>query len=79
MAHRLCCSAASGTFPDQEMSPALAGRFFTTEPPRKPLRVVFFSFFLFVNGKLGSLHLRHTGYGLLKLYAVLSDSVFPVV
>jgi len=38
--YRLICSAAHGIFLDQGLnpvSPALAGRFFTTEPPGKPL------------------------------------------
>ena len=35
----LSCSAACGIFPNQglKLSLALAGRFFTTEPPRRPL------------------------------------------
>ena len=36
--HRLKCSLACGIFQGQEsnpLSPALAGRFFTTEPPGK--------------------------------------------
>ena len=35
----LSCSAACGIFPNQglNLSLALAGRFFTTEPPRRPL------------------------------------------
>ena len=41
MVHRLSCSVACGIVPDQgsfdPMSPALAGRFFTTDPSRKPL------------------------------------------
>ena len=38
VAHRLICSAACGIFPDQgsNLCPALAGGFFTTEPPGKP-------------------------------------------
>ena len=31
--HGLSCSATCGIFPDQGSSPALAGGFFTTEPP----------------------------------------------
>ena len=34
--HGLSCSVACGIFPDQGWSCALAGRFFTTEPPGKP-------------------------------------------
>ena len=35
--HRLSCPMVHGIFPDQEpVYPALAGRFFTTEPPGKP-------------------------------------------
>ena len=37
--HGLSCSAAYGTFRDQgsnPVSPALAGGFFTTQPPGKP-------------------------------------------
>ena len=41
----LSCSAACGIFLSQGsnwlVSPALAGRFFTTEPPRKPMAVGF--------------------------------------
>ena len=59
------------------MSSALAGRYFTTEPSGKPYRG--FLNFLFVNGKLATFYLRHTVYGLLELYAILSDSVFLVV
>ena len=35
----LSCSAARGIFPNQglKLSLALAGRFFSTEPPRRPL------------------------------------------
>ena len=39
VAHGLSCSAAYGIFPDQgsnPVSPALAGGFFTTQPPGKP-------------------------------------------
>ena len=39
VAHGLCCSTACGIFLDQGMeplSPALAGGFFTTEPPGQP-------------------------------------------
>ena len=39
VADRLSCSAASGIFPDKRIEPefpALAGGFFTTEPPGKP-------------------------------------------
>ena len=38
MAHGPSCSEACSIFPDQgsNVSPALAGRFFTTEPPGKP-------------------------------------------
>ena len=42
--YRLSCSAARGIFLDQglnPMSPALAGRFFTTEPLAKPLDFYF--------------------------------------
>ena len=38
--------ASPGVLPDPEIkhaSPALEGRFFTTEPPRKPLELVKFS------------------------------------
>ena len=44
MAHGLSCSAACGIFPDQGLnqSPALAGGFFTTEPPGKPLNITFY-------------------------------------
>ena len=36
--HRLSCSTARGIFPDRglNLSPALAGGFFTTKPPGKP-------------------------------------------
>ena len=40
MAHRLNCFEACGIFPGPGInptSPALAGRFFTNEPPEKPL------------------------------------------
>ena len=33
LAHGLSCSEAHGIFPDQGLNPALAGGFFTTEPP----------------------------------------------
>ena len=38
LGHRLSCCTARGIFPDQGLnpSPALAGGFFTTEPPGKP-------------------------------------------
>ena len=36
MVHGLCCSVVCGMFPDQGSTPALAGRFFTTESPGKP-------------------------------------------
>ena len=39
VAHGLNCSVACGTFPESgigPVSPVLAGRFFTTEPPGKP-------------------------------------------
>ena len=39
--HRLSCSAASRRLPGlgiEPVSPALAGRFFTTEPPGKPCK-----------------------------------------
>ena len=40
--HRLSCSVACETFPDQGLSPRLllvsTGRFSTTEPPRKPAK-----------------------------------------
>ena len=39
--HRLSCSKACGICPDRGLkqeSPALAGRFFTTEPPERPRR-----------------------------------------
>ena len=38
VAHGVSYFAASGTFPDwgSNLSPALAARFFTTEPPRMP-------------------------------------------
>ena len=42
--HRPSCSVVRGIFLDQGLnlcSPALAGRFFTTEPPVKPLHNVF--------------------------------------
>ena len=41
VAHGLSCSAVCGIFPDQgwNLSPTLAGRFFTTELPRKPLHM----------------------------------------
>ena len=44
VAHGLSCFAAWQIFLDQEskLSPALAGRFFTTEPPGKPLVNSFF-------------------------------------
>ena len=40
--HGLSCSMACGIFPDQglNVSPALAGRFFTPEPPGKPLTCI---------------------------------------
>ena len=44
VAFGLCCSTACGIFPDQgsnPVSPALAGGFFTTEPPGKPPNLVF--------------------------------------
>ena len=40
VAHGLSCSEACGIFPGpgiEPVTPALAGRFFTTEPPGKPL------------------------------------------
>ena len=39
--HRLSCSTACGIFPDQgsNLASALAGRFFTTEPPEKTLNL----------------------------------------
>ena len=43
-AHRLSCPKACGIFPDQgsnPVSPALAGRFFTAEPPGKPPEMQF--------------------------------------
>ena len=42
VAHVLSYSKACGIFPDQgsNPSPALAGGFFTTEPPGKPLLVL---------------------------------------
>ena len=48
MAHGLSCSAACGIFPDQGLnqSPALAGGFFTTEPPGKPLNILFMILFI---------------------------------
>ena len=36
LAHGLSCFAACVIFSDQGSSPALAGKFFTTEPPGKP-------------------------------------------
>ena len=38
VAHRLCCSVACGTFPDQgsNLCPAFAGGLSASEPPRKP-------------------------------------------
>ena len=41
--HGLSCSAVGGILPDQESNlfPALAGQFFTTEPPGKPLQFHF--------------------------------------
>ena len=36
MMHGLSCSKACGVFLDQGLSPALVGRFFTTEPSGKP-------------------------------------------
>ena len=43
VARRFSCSAARGIFPNQTelMSPAAAGRFFTTETPGKPTLTVF--------------------------------------
>ena len=44
VAYRLCCSTAMWDPPGsriEAMSPALAGRFFTTEPPGKPFYLVF--------------------------------------
>ena len=44
--HGLSCSVACGIFPDEEsnLSLALAGRFFTTETPEKPLSLYIFIF-----------------------------------
>ena len=44
--HGLSCFVACGIFPDHELnlSLALAGRFFTTEPPGKPLSLYIFIF-----------------------------------
>ena len=44
MVHRISCSAAMWDLPGsgiEPVSPALAGRFFTTEPPEKPL-IIFY-------------------------------------
>ena len=44
VAHGLRCSEACGIFPEpgiEPVSPALAGGFFTTGPPGKPLQLVF--------------------------------------
>ena len=41
MAHGLSCSATAPRPRNKSVSPALTGRFFTTEPPRKP-RALFF-------------------------------------
>ena len=50
VAHKLSCSMACGIFPDQgSNAPALAGRFFTTEPPGKPMANVNMSQFLKVH------------------------------
>ena len=43
VAHGLSCCVAWGIFPEsgtEPMSPVLAGRFFTTEPPGKPVGVL---------------------------------------
>ena len=52
----LGCSAARGIFPDETESPALAGGFFTTEPPGKPLLLIYLpSLFLdYLFGCVGS-------------------------
>ena len=43
VAHRLSCPAACGIFLDQgsNQSPALQGRFLTTEPPGKPWKILY--------------------------------------
>ena len=43
MAHRLSFFKGCGIFPDQglNLSPALAGRFFTTESQGKPVNIIF--------------------------------------
>ena len=45
--HRLSCSTARGIFPDQgsNLASALAGGFFTTEPPEKTLNLFFEVFY----------------------------------
>ena len=55
VAFGLCCSTVCGIFPDQgsnPVSPALAGGFFTTEPPGKPP-------IMFLNGPCQSLRDSH--------------------
>ena len=55
VANWLSCSAASGIFLDKRIEPefpALAGGFFTTEPPGKPL-CIFFGKILFSEGPCG--------------------------
>ena len=42
-ARGLSCFETCGIFPDQGLNPALAGRFFTTEPPGKSLAVTIFN------------------------------------
>ena len=52
MAHRLCCSAGMWDLPGpglEPVSPALAGRFLTTELPGKSLPVGFSCFFFLIN------------------------------
>ena len=51
--HRRSCPAGCRLFPDHKLnpSPALAGRFFTTEPPGKPGKDFFFFLKAFVTAR----------------------------
>ena len=82
MVHRLSCSEAFGIFLDQglNMCPALAGRFFTTEPPGKPSTLILSTLlFHIVTQKVVQCSGNHRGLVAKDLLPVVAQSPLTTV